>query len=378
MSSDFKITCPHCKNELSSKDFLEVQLDDLKKELENQKKDFEYKIEKKIKSNYEMQNKKIIEDEKIKLTKDLRKKIEEENKESKKLELQKLEFIENEKKKNEDLLKSQIEKFKNENDSLKKEFEIENRRMKKKMDELEDITKKKDVQLQGEIQEELIEDFLKKNFKDDDVIEIKKGSSGGDCILQINDKSKTNIARIYFESKNTKSFSEQWIPKFLDDMNKKRIANGFLISKTLPNNFDQKLKYQARHGGAIVILPFEFSIINAYVRALREQLLYNYNLSTQNSISKQPLSSEIKQKNDLWMHITSPTFLLQLKTLYQGKKKTLDLIEKQNDMHNRMNAKLEREIKSWEGTFKDLILQFSRISDNLLPDNLLDNSNIEN
>ena len=98
MSSDFKITCPHCKNELSSKDFLEVQLDDLKKEFENQKKDFEYKIEKKIKSNYEMQNKKIIEDEKIKLTKDLRKKIEEENKESKKLELQKLEFIENEKK----------------------------------------------------------------------------------------------------------------------------------------------------------------------------------------------------------------------------------------------------------------------------------------
>ena len=46
-------------------------------------------------------------------------------------------------------------------------------------------------------------------------------------------------------------------------------------------------------------------------------------------------------------------------------------------MHNRMNVKLEREIKNWEGTFKDLILQFSRISDSLLPDNLLDNPNIE-
>ena len=160
-------------------------------------------------------------------------------------------------------------------------------------------------------------------------------------------------------------------------MNKKRIANGFLISKTLPNNFDQKLKYQARHGGAIVILPLEYSIINAYVRALREKLLFNYNLKTQKTIPNQLLSSEIKQKNDLWIHITSPTFLLQLKTLYQGKKKTLDLIEKQNDMHNRMNVKLEREIKNWEGTFKDLILQFSRISDSLLPDNLLDNPNIE-
>ena len=57
MSGDFKITCPHCKNELSSKDFLEVQLNDLKKEFENQK-DFEDKIEKQIKSNYEIQNKK--------------------------------------------------------------------------------------------------------------------------------------------------------------------------------------------------------------------------------------------------------------------------------------------------------------------------------
>ena len=46
------------------------------------------------------------------------------------------------------------------------------------------------VELQGEVQEERLEDYLKKIFPDDDIEEVSKGVKGGDCIQTINYKDK--------------------------------------------------------------------------------------------------------------------------------------------------------------------------------------------
>ena len=69
--------------------------------------------------------------------------------------------------------------------------------------------KQKSVEIQGEVQEELIEDFLRNRFPEDTVEEIKKGSKGGDCIQTINHKGQSNLAQIYFESKDHKNFKEE-------------------------------------------------------------------------------------------------------------------------------------------------------------------------
>ena len=87
---------------------------------------------------------------------------------------------------------------------MKKSKEISDRRLAQKTEEMNTMMKQGSVELQGEIQEERLQDYLEKIFPDDDIEEISKGAKGGDCIQTINYKDKLNIAKIYFESKEGK------------------------------------------------------------------------------------------------------------------------------------------------------------------------------
>lgn len=63
------------------------------------------------------------------------------------------------------------------------------------------------MQVQGEIQEIAIENYLREHFPLDEIREIKKGARGADCVQIINSRTHQNCGRVYFESKNTKQFS---------------------------------------------------------------------------------------------------------------------------------------------------------------------------
>ena len=82
-------------------------------------------------------------------------------------------------------------------DRKDKEMEILKKRQQKKVGEMEKQLKQKSVEVQGEIQEELLEDFLKRKFPEDHVEPINKGEKGGDCILSINNQTGTEYAKIF-------------------------------------------------------------------------------------------------------------------------------------------------------------------------------------
>ncbi len=63
------------------------------------------------------------------------------------------------------------------------------------------------MQLQGEVQELEIENYLKDNFPLDTIEEIKKGARGADCLQKVNSRARLNCGSIYYESKRTKDFS---------------------------------------------------------------------------------------------------------------------------------------------------------------------------
>lgn len=85
-------------------------------------------------------------------------------------------------------------------DSLRNQIQNLNRKI-----ELDGMS----TQIQGEAQELYIEAFLKENFPLDEIIEIKKGVRGGDCLQIVNTRESLNCGSIYFESKRTQSFSSQ-------------------------------------------------------------------------------------------------------------------------------------------------------------------------
>ena len=67
------------------------------------------------------------------------------------------------------------------------------------------------MQLQGEIQELAIEEWLIEKFPFDSIEEIKKGQRGADCMQIVHTREIQNCGKIYYESKRTKDFSNQWI-----------------------------------------------------------------------------------------------------------------------------------------------------------------------
>ena len=92
------------------------------------------------------------------------------------------------------------------------------------------------MQLQGEVQEEAIEKWLLKNFPLDNVLEVKKGAMGADCLHVVNEFDMQNCGTIYYESKNTKKFNDDWISKFKKDLQSKDADIGVIVTKSYPKN----------------------------------------------------------------------------------------------------------------------------------------------
>lgn len=91
------------------------------------------------------------------------------------------------------------------------------------------------MQMQGEVQELAIEDFLRKTFLRDETEEIAKGKRGGDCVHIVRDNYGNVCGRILYESKRTKHFSFEWIAKLKDDMRLKQADLGVIVTEALPD-----------------------------------------------------------------------------------------------------------------------------------------------
>jgi hypothetical protein len=109
-------------------------------------------------------------------------------------------------------------------------------------EQLKDMQRKAEqgsMQVQGEVQELAIEEWLAAAYPLDSIEEIKKGALGGDCIQSINTRSATNCGRIYYESKRTKTFQPRWIEKFKADVRARSANIGVLVTESMPADLPQ-------------------------------------------------------------------------------------------------------------------------------------------
>ena len=372
MTKELTIECPKCNHVFSADEALQKHLKNKQEQITKQLKEQEKKISQKLRADFEKnaeKDKKAIEN---KLQSDFIKKQKtlEEKLKSKEKNLEK----ELEKK-----LKTQIEKnieaksgkenekLQNEIIKLKKQREIENQRQEKRINEMAKQIKQKSVEVQGEIQEELIEDFLRSKFPDDDIEEIKKGEKGGDCIQTINYKGQKNLAQIYFESKDHKNFKEEWVNKLLSDMKDRNINFGVLITASMPKDADKHTGYALRHGKRIMIIPMNYQIIHLLVDFLRRNLIREFN-------NKKDFDAP-KELQKLWDHITGPSFQLPLRKLFQTINSMGELIEKEKKFYETNMAKKERTLTEMEDEFRDIINSFASKVGNILPDNMLELEN---
>ncbi len=355
MEKEAKILCPNCGNEINVNEILYHQLeDDFKKRfsaqlaeekkkysselelLNQQKEEFEKKKQKENELFQEKLQMKLREERQI-IEKQLKAKIVGEQAEQFAI-MQKEMLEQSEKLKDLSRSKAEIERLKREKEELKESVladaerilnqklieekekirkveqdrnELAFKELHKQLDDqkrlTEEMKRKQEqgsMQLQGEVQELAIEEWLAVNFPLDSIEEIKKGARGGDCIQTVNTRNRQNCGTIYYESKRTKDFQPSWIEKFKSDIRDKGANLGVLVTEVLPSDMD-------RIGLKDGIWICTYDEFKGLCKVLRESIIQISNaiVSQENKGDKMSL---------LYNFLTGNTFRLQIEAIVEG------------------------------------------------------------
>lgn len=142
------------------------------------------------------------------------------------------------------VLMQQIRREEESRNSLKEtEYQLKLKELEKQLEDqrkLADEMKRKaeqgSMQLQGEVQELLLEEMLRDYFPYDSIGEVGKGVEGADCIQIVRNHLGNDCGKIIFESKRTKSFNAGWIEKLKTDMRNKQSDVAILVTQVYPKD----------------------------------------------------------------------------------------------------------------------------------------------
>ncbi len=378
------VKCPHCLEEFDVQGILTQQLEsDIKLKYEQQSKADRKKIEAeaevfaKAKEEFELAKKRENELFQDRLSKQLaadRKSLEVELK-TKMLDenaevLKSMQEELNEKSqqlKELNRAKADIEKLKREKDEMKETLEAESQtrlneiislekekikrveeernemKMRELMKQLEDQKKltsemrrkqeQGSMQMQGEILELAIEEWLSSEFPLDTIEEIKKGARGGDCIQIVNTRDSADCGKIYYESKRTKEFQSNWIEKFKNDMREKGVDIGVIVTEAMPVGME-------RMGQINGIWICKFEDFKSLAAILRESLI---------RVSLALVSQENKgdKMTMLYDFLTSSEFRMRIEAIVEG--------------FTQMKAGLETEKRAMQKIWKEREKQIEKV-----------------
>lgn len=124
-------------------------------------------------------------------------------------------------------------------EELKKQLEDQ----KKMAEEMKRKAEQGSVQLQGEVQELELERMLRELYarEGDEISEVGKGKRGADLLQSVRTQG-VECGKIYYESKRTKTFQNDWLQKLRDDNLEIKADVLVLVTETMPTG--QKTFFQ--------------------------------------------------------------------------------------------------------------------------------------
>ena len=396
MSNQTTIKCPNCGTEIDINEVLYHQLENkyknehlaekkkLEAEIEAKRKEYKTHLDslkvkeeefKEQKEKFEEEIKKAtqiqLKAERVKLQENLRKEILDEQSESMALLQKQLEEKSNQVKEL-NVAKAQIGQLQREKEemesaimakaelALNEKLKLEKEKIQKATDEQNELKlRQKDeqlrqlqeqlqiaqrkaeqgsMQLQGEVQELAIEEWLKEKYPFDTIDEVKKGARGADCMQIVHTRESQNCGKIYYESKRTKDFQKSWIEKFKADMREKGADIGVLVTDVMPSDMQRMGLYEG-----IWICSFEeFKGLSA---VLREQIIKIHHAmkSQENKTDKMSL---------LYGFLTSNEFKMQIEAIVEA--------------FTTMQSDLDSEKRSMQRIWKQREKQIEKVLDNTI------------
>ena len=174
-------------------------------------------------------------------------------------------------------LKEQLQKEETERQGLKdQEYQLRLKELEKQLDDqkklAEEMRRKSEqgsMQLQGEVQELMLEELLQATFPFDKIEEVGKGVRGADCIQVVRNQFGTETGKIIYESKRTKDFSSDWIEKLKSDMRTLGADVAVIVTQAFPKDMD-------RFGEKEGVYICSFAEVKSVALVLRNAILKVY------------------------------------------------------------------------------------------------------
>ena len=236
-------------------------------------------------------------------------------------------------------LVEQIRKQEAEKNSIKdtehqlrlKELEKQLDDQKKLAEEMKRKAEQGSMQLQGEVQELILEELLRSNFPFDLIEEVGKGVRGADCVQVVRNQFGQECGKIIYESKRTKDFGGDWIEKLKKDMRSMGVDVAVIVSQCYPKGMDC---FGQRDG--VWICSFEE--VNAVAYVLRDGILR--------------LSSAMKSQENrgdkmhmLYDYLTGAEFSEQWKAIREGFMSMKLSIQRERDAMERLWKAREKQLE---------------------------------
>ncbi|HVM89753.1 MAG TPA: DUF2130 domain-containing protein [Puia sp.] len=218
------------------------------------------------------------------------------------------------------------------------EFQLRVRELEKQLDDQKKLTEEMkrrqeqgSMQLQGEVQELLLEEILRNAFPFDAVQEVGKGIRGADCIQTVRNHFGQECGKIIYESKRTENFSNDWIEKLKADMRSQGADIAVIVTKTMPKDMTQ---FGEKNGVWIC----SFTEVKAVAHLIRDGVIkiFNAGKSQQNKGDKMNL---------LYDYLTSTEFSEQWKAIREGFMSMKQSIQKERDVMEKLWKAREKQLE---------------------------------
>ncbi len=147
-----------------------------------------------------------------------------------------------------------------------KEYEKKLQDQRKLVEEMKRRAEQGSMQMQGEVQELALEDFLIRHFPFDQIAQVPKGVRGADVIQTVVDSMQRECGKIIFESKRTKAFSNDWIGKLKADQIEQGAELAVIVTEAMPSDM-------SRFGEKEGVWICSFPEVKSLAFVLREMLL---------------------------------------------------------------------------------------------------------
>jgi hypothetical protein len=351
--SNYIVTCPKCQNSFEPTDAIREEIE---KELRGKMTDWQKDQKIKIEAELATQLKKTLADEyahKLQMSQESQDNMSKQLKEFQQKELAFIKRVQEVQAKEVELelelqrklmteresLKMQIQKEEAERGSLKdQEYQLKVKELEKQLEDqrklAEEMKRKAEqgsMQMQGEVQELLLEELLKSSFPFDHISEVGKGVRGADCIQTVRNNLGQEAGKIIYESKRTTAFAAEWIEKLKADMRSQGADIAIIVTQTFPKDMD-------RFGEKDGVYICSFQEVKSVALLLRNAILKIYE-------TKKSQDNKGDKMSLLYDYLTGNEFGEQWKAIGEGFRQMRQSIQRERDAMEKLWKSREKQLE---------------------------------